>query len=132
MSNSNPDRGPKFLEVFRLALVIFALCTAGFLTDLVRLSLLSVSSAFFIKLALQDQTILATAAPTISNEFYALDDIGWWTAVYLLTLSTFQLVYGKLYSMFSIKLVYLFAIGVFELGSLIYAAAPISTALICG
>ncbi|KAF2464151.1 MFS general substrate transporter [Lindgomyces ingoldianus] len=79
-----------------------------------------------------DQTILATAAPTISDEFDALDDIAWWTNLYLLMLSSFQLFYGKLYTLFSIKLIYIGAIGLFEIGSLICTTAPNSTALIFG
>ncbi|ORX96958.1 major facilitator superfamily domain-containing protein [Clohesyomyces aquaticus] len=78
-----------------------ALCLAVFLTGM-------------------DQTILATAAPAISNQFHALDDIGGWTNIYLLTLSSFQLLYGKLYSLFSIRV----------LGSLICTASPNSTTLI--
>lgn len=47
-------------------------------------------------------------------------------------MGTFQLFYGKLYTFFSTKIVYLCAIGVFELGSLICATAPNSIALIFG
>ncbi|KAL4999595.1 major facilitator superfamily-domain-containing protein [Aspergillus recurvatus] len=80
----------------------------------------------------QDQTILATVTPTISDHFHALRDVGWWSASYLFTLSVFQLFYGKLYAIYSIKLVYLAAIGIFELGSLICAVSPNSSALISG
>lgn len=51
---------------------------------------------------------------------------------YLLTTCAFQLLFGKFYSFFSIKWVYLIAIGIFELGSLICGAAPNSVALIIG
>lgn len=94
-----------------------------------RILFLSISSSHA---HVQDQTILATATPTISDEFKALDDVGWWTAIYLFTLSTFQLFYGKLYMLFSIKIVYLCAIAIFELGSLICATAPNAVALTCG
>ncbi|KAI1214200.1 major facilitator superfamily domain-containing protein [Annulohypoxylon truncatum] len=97
----------------RLSLILIGLCLAVFLTGM-------------------DQTILATATPIISNEFKALDDIAWWSNAYLLTLSSFQLFYGKLYSLFSIKLVYLTAIALFEVGSLICTTAPNSIALIIG
>ena len=50
----------------------------------------------------------------------------------MLTLSSFQLFYGKLYSIFSIKTIYLGAIALFEVGSLICATAPNSVALIVG
>ena len=51
---------------------------------------------------------------------------------YLLTTAGFQLVFGKLYTFFSIKWVYLIAIAIFELGSLVCGVAPNSTALIVG
>lgn len=98
---------------FKLALIITSLCMTVFLCGL-------------------DQTILATAVPKISNDFHALNDIGWWTAAYLLTTSIFQLTYGKVYSLFSVKWVYLIAIFFFELGSLVCTVAPNSVALIAG
>jgi len=42
------------------------------------------------------------------------------------------LIFGKFYTFFSLKWVFLVAIGIFELGSLICAVAPNSTALIVG
>lgn len=50
----------------------------------------------------------------------------------LLTTASFQLLFGKFYSYFSIKWVYLVAIAIFELGSLICGVAPNSIALIIG
>lgn len=46
--------------------------------------------------------------------------------------ASFQLLFGKFYTFISIKWVYLAAIGIFELGSLICGAAPNSIALIIG
>lgn len=51
---------------------------------------------------------------------------------YLLTTAGFQLVFGKLYTFFSIRWVFLAAIVIFELGSLVCGVAPSSTALIVG
>lgn len=50
----------------------------------------------------------------------------------LLTTASFQLLFGKFYTYFSIKWVYLIAIFIFELGSLVCGVAPNSIALICG
>jgi MFS family permease len=47
-------------------------------------------------------------------------------------LAAFQLLFGKCYTFFNIKLVFLSAIAVFEIGSLICAVAHSSTALIVG
>ncbi|KAI0385082.1 major facilitator superfamily domain-containing protein [Hypomontagnella monticulosa] len=105
---------------------------SGHPTGTIRLTLIMVGLCLAVFLTGMDQTILATATPIISNQFKALDDIAWWTNAYLLTLSSFQLFYGKLYSLFSIKAVYLTTIALFEIGSLICTTAPNSVALIIG
>ncbi|KAF7940639.1 uncharacterized protein EAE97_006825 [Botrytis byssoidea] len=97
----------------RLTLIMVGICPAVFLTGM-------------------DQTILATAILVISVEFNTSQDIGWWANAYLLTLSAFQLFYGKLYSHFPIKFVYLVAIVIFEIGSLICTTAHSSITLIVG
>lgn len=79
-----------------------------------------------------DNTIIATAIPRITDEFHALADVGWYGSAYLLTLSAFQLFFGRLYSIFNIKWTFLLTLFVFEIGSLICALAPNSTVLIIG
>jgi MFS family permease len=49
-----------------------------------------------------------------------------------LTTCATQLIYGKFYTFYSIKWVYLSALFIFEVGSLICGVAPNSTALIIG
>lgn len=58
--------------------------------------------------------------------------MGWYGSAYLLCTSAFQLLFGKFYTFFPIKWVYLTAIGIFEIGSLVCGVAPNSTALIVG
>lgn len=58
--------------------------------------------------------------------------MGWYGSAYLLTTSAVTLTFGKLYTFLSIKWVYLAALFVFELGSLVCATAPNSVALIIG
>ena len=70
--------------------------------------------------------------PAITDDFHALEDIGWYTSAYLLTTSTLTLAYGKLYTFFSIKMVFLGALVLFEFGSIVCATAPNSKALIIG
>lgn len=55
-----------------------------------------------------------------------------YAAAYLLTICSFQLLIGKLYVLYSVKWVFLGALGFFELGSLISGVAPNSTALTFG
>lgn len=79
-----------------------------------------------------DNTIIATAIPKITDKFHALDDVGWYGSAYLLTLSAFQLFFGRVYQRVNVKWVFLFCLFIFELGSLICGVAPTSIALIVG
>jgi MFS family permease len=95
--------------------------------------------------------IIAVAIPHITDQFHNLNDVGWYASAYLLTTCgkcapkkrftrweysyhglALQLLFGKLYALFSVKIVFLSALFVFELGSLICGIAPTSTALIIG
>nr|XP_036575993.1 efflux pump antibiotic resistance [Colletotrichum truncatum]KAF6782664.1 efflux pump antibiotic resistance [Colletotrichum truncatum] len=79
-----------------------------------------------------DNSIISTAIPRITDEFNSLNDVGWYGSAYLLTTASLQLLYGKLYTIFSIKSIYLIAITLFELGSLVCGISPNSTSLILG
>lgn len=70
--------------------------------------------------------------PKITNQFNSLDDVGWYGSAYLLCTCAFQLLFGKFYTFYSLKTVYLIALAIFELGSLVCGVAPNSTALIIG
>ncbi|KAJ5634927.1 uncharacterized protein N7484_008240 [Penicillium longicatenatum] len=98
---------------WRLAMIMIALC----------------SSVFCMAL---DNTIIATAIPRITDQFQALDDVGWYGAAYLLTTSSLQLTFGKLYAFYSVKRVYLTALFIFELGSFVCGITPNSTGLLLG
>ncbi|KAF2464236.1 DNA repair protein RAD50 [Lindgomyces ingoldianus] len=86
-------------------------------------------SMFLISL---DKTIIATAIPQITNSFNSLSDIGWYGSSYMLTLCAFQLVWGRIYTFYSPKTVFLTTIFIFEVGSAICGAAPSSTGFIIG
>lgn len=81
---------------------------------------------------MQDRLIISTAIPQITDEFNAAGDIGWYGTAYLLTNCAFQLVFGKLYTLFSIKATFLASILLFEVGSAVCGAAPNSIAFIFG
>ena len=80
----------------------------------------------------QDNTIIATAIPRITDQFKALNDVGWYGSAYLLTTCATQLIFGKLYTYYSIKWIYLLGLGIFEVGSFICGISPNSNALIVG
>ena len=81
---------------------------------------------------MQDRLIISTAIPQITNEFNSAGDIGWYGTAYLLTNCAFQLVFGKLYTVFSVKAIFLTSILLFEAGSALCGAAPNSVAFILG
>ena len=80
----------------------------------------------------QDRLIISTAIPQITDEFNSAGDIGWYGTAYLLTSCAFQLVFGKLYKIFSVKVTFLTSILLFEVGSALCGAAPNSIAFILG
>lgn len=115
-SNPTADEttdSPQYPGRVRLILLVFGLVLSSFLIGL-------------------DNTIISTAIPRITDQFHALEDVGWYGSAYLLTTCAFQLAWGKLYTFYPVKWTYLTALFVFEAGSLICAAAPTSVALIVG
>lgn len=104
---------PEYPTGIKLAIIIAALALAVFLMAL-------------------DNTIIATAIPKITDHFNSLTDVGWYGSSYLLTTCALQLFFGKLYTFFKIKTVFLTAIFIFEVGSAVCGSAPSSKALIVG
>lgn len=79
-----------------------------------------------------DRLIIATAIPTITNDFNSLGDIEWYASAYMLTASCFMLIFGRIYGFYSPKWVFMSCILVFEIGSAVCGAAPNSKAFILG
>ena len=98
----------------------------------VQLVLITIALCLSVFCMALDNTIIATAIPRITDEFHAINDVGWYGSAYLLCTCAFQLFYGKLYTFFSIKWVYIIALIIFEIGSAVCGAAPNSTAFIIG
>lgn len=101
------------LSSWRLVTVMTSLCLGIFLFGL-------------------DVNIIGVAIPPITTEFNSLQDVAWYGASYLLTLTAFQPLFGNLYKFFNAKMVYLGSLALFEVGSIISAAAPGSAVLIFG
>ncbi|KAK4539779.1 hypothetical protein LTR36_010367 [Oleoguttula mirabilis] len=96
------------------------------------LALILAAAALSIFLVALDTSIVSTAIPRITDDFHSLDDVGWYGSGFFMTMAAFQSLWGKAYKYFSIKVVYLLAVFVFEVGSAVCGAAPSSTALIIG
>ncbi|KAJ0124042.1 HC-toxin efflux carrier TOXA [Diaporthe amygdali] len=83
-------------------------------------------------LVVLDGSIVSTAAPTITDEFRSLNDLGWYSSVYYMTFCIAQLQFGKLNVRYPIRIVYSCCMFLFLVGSAICGAAPNSPALIIG
>lgn len=103
----------KYPKGFQLAILTFGLCLATFVVAL-------------------DNTIIATAIPKITTDFNSLGDVGWYGSSYLLTTTALQPSFGRIYTYFNVKWTYIFALVLFEVGSIVCATAPNSVALIVG
>ncbi|CAI7622651.1 unnamed protein product [Penicillium crustosum] len=97
-----------------------------------RLLAIITSILFAMFLVALDRTIIATAVPRIANQFNALDDLSWYASAYLLTSCATQLSWGKVYTFYSTKTIFLIAILIFEVGSAVCGGAPNSKAFIVG
>lgn len=97
-----------------------------------KLALITIGLALATFVVALDNTIIATAIPQITTVFNSLNDVGWYGSAYLLTTTSLQPSFGKIYTYFNIKWTYLTALVLFEVGSIICAAAVNSTMLIVG
>ncbi|KAF3055559.1 putative HC-toxin efflux carrier TOXA [Daldinia childiae] len=79
-----------------------------------------------------DLNIIGVAIPPITTEFRSLADVAWYGSAYMLTLTAFQPLFGNLNKFFNPKVVYMISLSIFEVGSIISAAAPRSDVLIVG
>ena len=70
-----------------------------------------------IFLAALDQTIVATALPTIVGDLHGVNHMTWVTTVYLMTSTIGLPIYGKLGDLFGRKGLFIFAITIFLVGS---------------
>jgi MFS family permease len=79
-----------------------------------------------------DANIVATAVPSITNDFHTIADVGWYSSAFRLCTCAFQFGFAKLYKYFSIKIVFLLSNVIFLVGSLLCATAASSTMFIVG
>ncbi|KAK2616917.1 hypothetical protein QQS21_000005 [Conoideocrella luteorostrata] len=112
-SGLQEDADKQYPSGGKLALIMTAVCATVFLVAL-------------------DRTIIATAVPRITTDFHSLDHIIWYASAYLITSCGTQLLWGRIFTFYSTKMVFLAAIVVFEVGSVICGAAPTSVAFIIG
>ncbi|KAL8653878.1 MAG: hypothetical protein Q9226_003660 [Calogaya cf. arnoldii] len=100
----------------------------------IRLFFLTIGLMAVVLVVALDNYILdtATAIPTISTQFHGLDLVGWYASSYFLAQMAFQPAFGHLFTDFPVKNVFVAAILLFEVGSIVCASATGSFALILG
>ncbi|QDS67459.1 hypothetical protein FKW77_000692 [Venturia effusa] len=103
----------EYPTALKLTIIVIALSMAVFCTGL-------------------DATIIPVVVPGITDDYKTMQDVGWYGSAYFLASAASQLPYGKLYTFCSIKQVFLYALLLFELSSLICATSHSSDALVAG
>src|SRR5262245_65270736 len=83
-------------------------------------------------LAALNQTIIATALPTIGRHFGDFENLSWVVTAYLLTSTAVATLYGKLSDIYGRRAMMLTAAGIFMAGSAVCGAAPNMLTLIVG
>ena len=88
------------------------------------------SIAMLLLLAALDQTVIATAMPTIVAELGGLDHLSWVFTAYILTSTVVAPLYGKLGDLYGRRVMVYVAVALFLIGSLACAASASMGALI--
>lgn len=99
------DADPSHLHSWRLFIVTASLCLGAVLYGL-------------------DMNIIGVAVPVITTQFHSLDDIAWYSAAYLLTITAFQPCFGNVYKYFPAKAVFAASILLFESTAACFCSAP--------
>ncbi|MEQ4484525.1 MFS transporter [Cohnella silvisoli] len=79
-----------------------------------------------------DETVVSTAMPTIIRELHGLSLYGWVAGVYMLAVTMFMPILGKLADLYGRKRIYLSCMALFIAGSIVSGLAPSMTWLLIG
>ncbi|MBO7747837.1 MFS transporter [Paenibacillus sp. MWE-103] len=79
-----------------------------------------------------DETVVSTAMPTIIRELHGLSLYGWVAGVYMLAVTMFMPILGKLADLYGRKRVYLSCMALFMAGSIVGGLADSMTMLLVG
>jgi MFS family permease len=112
-ARNNLDEEPKYPTGSKFWFTIIALCVILILGGL-------------------DANIVATAVPSITDHFHTVADVGWYSSAFRLCTCAFQFGFAKMYTLFSIKAIFLMSNVIFVVGSLLCATATSSTMFIVG
>lgn len=94
------------------------------------LIMLSVSAVLILSSI--EMNIIATAIPSITDHFHTVAHIGWYSSAFRLCVCAFQFIFGKAYTLFSVKRIFLLSNAISIVGSILSGAATTSTMLVIG
>ncbi|NRF93483.1 MFS transporter [Paenibacillus frigoriresistens] len=79
-----------------------------------------------------DQTVVSTALPTIIRDLHGMTLYGWVAGIYMLSITMFMPIFGKLADIYGRKKIYLSCVALFMVGSIISGLADSMTILLIG
>ncbi|TDZ20818.1 Efflux pump apf11 [Colletotrichum orbiculare MAFF 240422] len=100
--------------------------------DLIPRVLMVTALGLGLLMAALDATMVATIVPTLTDEFQSVKDVGWYGSVFLLVAGSTQPTFGKLYTVFDSKAVFLISLVLLAGGSLTCALSRNSGSFIAG
>lgn len=92
----------------------------------IRFWLILLCSAIVLVFMGLDTSIVSTAVPSITDEFHTVADVGWYSSAFRLCASAFAFMFGKIYTLFPVRPVFLASTALSVCGSLLSATAPSS------
>lgn len=95
-----------------------------------RIILVTIGVMFSLFLASMESTVVATAMPTIVGQLGGLEHYSWVFSAFMLTSTTFVPLYGKLSDIYGRRKIYVIAMALFLLGSVMSGLANNMTQLI--
>lgn len=96
----------------------------------IRFWLIMLCNAMVLTFIGLDMSIVATAVPSITDEFHTVADVGWYSSAFRLCACSFAFMFGRIYTLFPLRPTFMASIGIFMLGSLIGATAPSSSVFV--
>ncbi|KAK5122095.1 hypothetical protein LTR85_004341 [Meristemomyces frigidus] len=79
-----------------------------------------------------DGGIMAVTLPALSDHFHTIRDIGWYSTTLNLVMCSFVFLFGKAYTLFSVKHLFLLSLVIFEVGNVLCTFAQSSPMFIFG
>jgi len=112
-SIEDETQGPEYLTSIKFIPIFFGLCLVVFMISL-------------------DNTVVATAQVPIVNQIGGQAEIAWLPTTFLIGQASFSILFGQILAHFSSKYVFMIALFLFELGSLVSGIGPNMGAVLAG